>query len=651
MVRIRAISRFASRRRAVFSSEPVAAWKRRLKSSCLVSASFLSSSSSDSERSCLGLKELSLSLHDFGLDGQLVAGEAERVAGERLGDAGQLEHHAAGLDHRDPVLGGTLAGSHAGLGRLLRHRLVREDVDPDLAAALDLARHRDPGSLDLPVREPAGLERLQPELAELDGRLPLRGAGAPAAMVLAELRLLREQHRLASGPLRALVARLVELRRVLVHRLRRRRVRRVDDGRRRGLDLRLDGRLLAPLGRDGALVRARALDARAVAPRTAPTAATARPAAAARAPPPDRSETFAGGRAAAAALARRAETLGGAAASPPGLVLLAEPRVAVGEDALVPLGHDLALVDPDLDADPAERRLRLGQPVVDVGADRVQRHAPLRVGLGPAHLAAAEPAAADHLDAVGAGAHRRGDRALHRAPEADAVLELLRDRLGDELRVELGPLDLVDVDVHVLVGHRVHVTAQRVDLDAGLADDDPRPRRVDVDRDPLLVLPDQDVRDPRVAELPLDVLADLDVLDQRGGEFLLVRVPVGLPVVDDADAEPARMHLLTHYSSLPSVCSVGASSGSAVALGSAAALACGSAAGGASVAGTCAASGRRRLSVRLGASSAAGLADSGSGASSTVMWHVRFLIRLTRPRARARQRFSVGPSSATAQLT
>jgi hypothetical protein len=32
-------------------------------------------------------------------------------------------------------------------------------------------------------------------------------------------------------------------------------------------------------------------------------------------------------------------------------------------------------------------------------------------------------------------------------------------------------------------------------------------------------------------------------------------------------------------------------------------------------------------------------------ASVTVMWQVRFLIRATRPRARARQRLRVGPSS------
>src|SRR5206468_1120073 len=115
-----------------------------------------------------------------------------------------------------------------------------------------------------------------------------------------------------------------------------------------------------------------------------------------------RAEPLAVGTAAAAALAGGAEALCGAAATAR-LVLVAEPRVAL-RDALVALGHDLALVDPDLDADPAEGRLRLGEAVIDVGTDRVQRDAALGVHFGPAHLPAAEPATAHHLDAVGAGA-------------------------------------------------------------------------------------------------------------------------------------------------------------------------------------------------------------------------------------------------------
>src|SRR6266516_6542228 len=139
----------------------------------------------------LALKEIRLSFHELRLERNLRARETKRFLGERLRDAGELEHHPAGLDDRDPVLRRALAGAHAGLGGLLRRRLVREDVDPDLAAALDLARHRDAGSLDLPVGDPAGLERLQTVVAELDRRLALRVAAPASALVLPVLRLLR----------------------------------------------------------------------------------------------------------------------------------------------------------------------------------------------------------------------------------------------------------------------------------------------------------------------------------------------------------------------------------------------------------------------------------------------------------------------------
>src|SRR3954447_20765739 len=119
-------------------------------------------------------KQLFLSLHDLRLHGELLAGQAERLLGEGLGHAGELEHHAPRLDHADPALGRALAGAHAGLGGLLREALVGEDVDPDLASALDLARHCDTSRLDLAIRDPAAVERLQAVVAELHGRLALR---------------------------------------------------------------------------------------------------------------------------------------------------------------------------------------------------------------------------------------------------------------------------------------------------------------------------------------------------------------------------------------------------------------------------------------------------------------------------------------------
>ncbi len=111
----------------------------------------------------------------------------------------------------------------------------------------------------------------------------------------------------------------------------------------------------------------------------------------------------------------------------------------------------------------------------------MQRHAAVGVAFGTGHLGAAE--AAGHLDlhALGSRAHRARQGPLHRASEGDPVLQLLGDRLGHELRVELGPLDLEDVDLDLLFGDAMQVATQRVNFGARLADHDARPGRVDVD--------------------------------------------------------------------------------------------------------------------------------------------------------------------------
>src|SRR5579864_9106598 len=110
-----------------------------LNSSFRVSASRVSRSSLLMLRRSLARKEITtLTADELRLDRELLSGQAERLFGERLGHPGELEHHAAGLDHRDPAFRRALALAHAGLERLLGEGLVREHVDPDLAAALDL---------------------------------------------------------------------------------------------------------------------------------------------------------------------------------------------------------------------------------------------------------------------------------------------------------------------------------------------------------------------------------------------------------------------------------------------------------------------------------------------------------------------------------
>src|SRR4029079_19811163 len=101
------------------------------------------------------------------------------------------------------------------------------------------------------------------------------------------------------------------------------------------------------------------------------------------------------------------------------------------------LRRDFALVDPDLDADDAVVRLRFAQAVVDIGAQRMQRHAFLAVPLSARDLDAVQAARAHDLDALRAQAHGVLHRPFHGAAEHDALFELLRDRVGDELRGDL----------------------------------------------------------------------------------------------------------------------------------------------------------------------------------------------------------------------
>src|SRR5215471_4792702 len=218
-----------------------------------------------------------------------------------------------------------------------------------------------------------------------------------------------------------------------------------------------------------------------------------------------------------------------------------------GGSGLLALGHHLALVDPALDADHAVGRLGLGEAVIDVGAQGMERNAPLAVPLGARDLDTVQPSRAHDLDALGAEAHRVLHGALHRAAEHDALLELLGDRVGDQLGVDLGLADLLDVDVHHLNPEQLaQVCLQDLDVLALLADDHAGPGAVDGDAGVLRRPLDHHLADRGVREALLQVIADLEVLVQHRREVLAVRVPARGPVLVDAEPEADRMNFLSH---------------------------------------------------------------------------------------------------------
>src|SRR6478736_3713113 len=212
------------------------------------------------------------------------------------------------------------------------------------------------------------------------------------------------------------------------------------------------------------------------------------------------------------------------------------------------VGEDLTLVDPHLHTDATERGLGLGVAVVDVGAQRVQRDATFAVPLLARHLCATEAAAALHADALGAGLHRGLHRALHGATEGDAAGELVGDTLRDEGGVELGLLDLLDVEVDLRVARDLEQPgAQAVGLRTTTADHDARTRGVHVDAETVARALDLDPAHRGALELTLEVVADLPVLDEAVAVLRVLGEPPRLPVGGDAQAEPVRVDLLSHY--------------------------------------------------------------------------------------------------------
>src|SRR5437879_2568153 len=101
------------------------------------------------------------------------------------------------------------------------------------------------------------------------------------------------------------------------------------------------------------------------------------------------------------------------------------------------MDQDFPLEDPDFDAASAVGGESSRDPVIDVGTQSVQRNAALAVPLHARDFSATETARAVNPDALGAETHRRLYCALHGAPEGHAALELLGNRFGDELGIEL----------------------------------------------------------------------------------------------------------------------------------------------------------------------------------------------------------------------
>src|SRR4029077_2916222 len=100
--------------------------------------------------------------------------------------------------------------------------------------------------------------------------------------------------------------------------------------------------------------------------------------------------------------------------------------------------------------------------------------------------------------------------------------ELVGDALREQHRVDLGLLDLLNVELDLWVpADLAQSFAQALGLRAAATDDDARARGPHVDAQPIAGALDLDAAHRGALELALQVVADLPVLDQLFAVFLL----------------------------------------------------------------------------------------------------------------------------------
>src|SRR5687768_8177120 len=86
------------------------------------------------------------------------------------------------------------------------------------------------------------------------------------------------------------------------------------------------------------------------------------------------------------------------------------------------------------------------------------------------HFGPREAAGAHHPDSFNTQLHRAHDRLAHSPLVRDPLLDLLCNGLGDELRVDIGMPNLLDIHVHRLAGQLLQLVADVVDPFTASAD-------------------------------------------------------------------------------------------------------------------------------------------------------------------------------------
>src|SRR3990170_2078872 len=165
-------------------------------------------------------------------------------------------------------------------------------------------------------------------------------------------------------------------------------------------------------------------------------------------------------------------------------------------------------------------------------------------------LGSVQPARNADLDSLATKAHGGIHGFADGPAKGNALLQLQRDGFRHQLRIQLGLVDLLNVQVHLAPGSLLQIGLQLVNLRALTPDDDAGPGRADTDAQFVRHTVDLDGRDARRAQPFLEVALQLEILMEP-----LAIIPLGkpprLPRLVVTEPESIGMNLLSHSSPLP----------------------------------------------------------------------------------------------------
>ena len=216
------------------------------------------------------------------------------------------------------------------------------------------------------------------------------------------------------------------------------------------------------------------------------------------------------------------------------------------------MAENLALEYPALDADDAIGGQRLGFGVIDVGAQRVERHATFAIPFNAGDFRTAKTATTGDLDAFGTQTQSRLHGALHGATEGNAADQLIGNALRHKLGVDFRLADFNNVQLDVALGQLGEQGAQLFNVRTLLADDDTGASRVDRNPAQLGRTLDHHLGHSRGRQRIENELADLEVFLKQLAVLTAFCVPAAVPGPVDLEAQADRIALVTHGSGLPS---------------------------------------------------------------------------------------------------